>query len=286
MGLRLEQLLIETRCLLKDAGISEAALDARILVSEASGIAAASLPLEFDRVLSPDVAEQVRLWAGQRVAGKPVHRIIGWREFWGLRFTLGPDTLEPRPDTETLVEVALRWVDAQGLREAPLKLADIGTGSGAIAVAMLSELPNAQCVAVDLSAGALTTARKNAEANGVGARFLPVQADYVSALSGGFDMVLSNPPYIRSRVVAELSEEVRTHDPMLALDGGDDGLTPYPVLLQNASHLLRKGGAMMLEIGFDQAADVLDIAKKNNAIFARCHQDLAGQDRVIEALFR
>ncbi|KMO27620.1 SAM-dependent methyltransferase, partial [Methylobacterium tarhaniae] len=172
-------------------------------------------------------------------AGEPVARIIGAWEFWGLPFGLSSDTLVPRPDTETLVEAAL----GLGLGpDAPHRLADLGTGSGCILVALLTEWPQAVGLGIDRSPGACVTARANAARNGVADRAAFAVGDWASALSGPFDVVVANPPYIASEVIAGLSGEVRDHDPRLALDGGADGLDAYRTILAQVPRLLAPGG--------------------------------------------
>src|SRR5262249_12436538 len=155
---------------------------------------------------------------GRRVGGEPVARIVGWKEFWGLPIRLDPATLVPRPETETLVETALAILQAERRRDDPLRIADLGTGSGAILAALLRELPQAVGVGTDLSVAALTVARDNCAQLGVGERAAFVACRFGAALGGGFDLVVSNPPYIRSADIAALAPEVREHDPVLALD--------------------------------------------------------------------
>jgi release factor glutamine methyltransferase len=236
--------------------VDSAELDARILLGAALGldltgiISAAALPVA--------AAEAARLedLACRRLAGEPVARILGFREFWGLRLQLTAATLVPRPDTETVVELALELLRAGPARDRPLRIADLGTGSGAILVALLSELPDASGIGTDISAAALRTASANARDLGLAGRAAFVACDYAAALSGAFDLIVSNPPYVRSAEIAGLATEVRDHDPLAALDGGADGLDAYRALIPPAARLLAPGGVLATEVGHNQGPDV------------------------------
>jgi len=266
------------------AGLDTPDLDARLLVSAALNLSLSALVLqEHDRADDAAVA-LAEAHALKRLGGMPVGRILGEREFYGRRFLLNDATLEPRPDTETLIEAVLTRCD-QG--EALLQC-DIGTGTGAIAVTLLAELPASRMIAVDLSAEALHCAQRNADLHGVTDRFLPVCADYMSALKPvqggvaveGLDWVISNPPYIRTSVLDGLSREVVQHDPLLALDGGKDGLDAYKTIVADAAHILRKEGHIALEIGFDQAADLKKQLRHHGFGAIEIIRDLSGNDRV------
>ena len=189
-------------------------------------------------------AELARLaeYARRRLAGEPVARILGEKEFWGLPLQLSSATLVPRPDTETVVELALQLLRAGGDLDRPLRIADLGTGSGAILLALLSELPAAQGFGTDISEAALQTAGANAARAGLSGRATFIACDYASGLAGPFDLIVSNPPYIRSADIDGLAAEVRNHDPMAALDGGADGLDAYRALIPQAAGLLAPGG--------------------------------------------
>ncbi|ODT13148.1 MAG: protein-(glutamine-N5) methyltransferase, release factor-specific [Kaistia sp. SCN 65-12] len=255
------------------------ALDARLLVAAVIGVAPERLVLEEDRPLSDDEAEAIEQAVTRRIAGEPVARIVGAKEFWGLDFHLAGATLVPRPDTEILVETALAWIDRQGRRDAPLRIVDIGTGSGAILIALLSALPNATGLGMDLSEEAARTARDNAARLGFAARSQFVVGRWAESC-GGFDVIASNPPYIASDVIPTLDREVRDHDPILALDGGADGLDAYRAIVGDLDRILAPGGAAFLEIGFDQAEALRALA--GEARFeAVVHRDLAGHDRVV-----
>ena len=234
------------------AGIDTPDLDARLLVGHVLRLDLTGLIAHGLRLVTDDVAAQLDACVVRRIAGEPVARIVGKAEFWGLPLTLSPDTLVPRADTETIVEAALKLIDVTR----PITIADLGTGSGAILLALLSECETAFGIGTDISIGALATARGNARDLGLAGRAGFVACDYASALKGPFDLIVSNPPYIRSADIAALAIDVRDHDPLRALDGGADGYVAYRVLSREAARLLTPGGIVVLEVGHDQSADV------------------------------
>jgi release factor glutamine methyltransferase len=216
------------------------------------------------------------------LAGEPVGRILGHREFWGLSFALGPETLEPRPDSETIVEAALALVDERWGRDAPLRVADLGTGTGCLLVALLSELPAAYGIGLDISAGAVSTARDNAVRNGVGARGGFAVGDWTASLAeAGFDLVVSNPPYIPSGDCAGLAREVVEHDPIAALDGGTDGFDAYRAILGGAARILKPKGGLVLELGIGQCDAVAALATERGLIAGETRRDLGGIARAL-----
>ncbi len=221
-----------------------------VLGLELTGIIAAA-----NRCLTAMEAAHLEEFARRRLAGEPVARILGTREFWGLPLKLSAATLEPRPDTETVVELALDMLHAVPRPDRP-RIADIGTGSGAILLALLSELPDAYGVGTDISEQALQTARRNAVDLGLADRADFAACDYAAALAGPFDLVVSNPPYVRSAEIAGLAAEVRDHDPRAALDGGADGLDAYRALIPQAAGLLEPQGALVVETGQGQSGDI------------------------------
>lgn len=261
-----------------EAGLDSPALDARVLLSEALGIEPAALAARPEAPINPEDAARVRGWMARRLAREPVARIVGQWEFWGLPFVLAPETLVPRPDTETVVAAALRRVLD---RRAPLRLLDLGTGSGCLLVALLSELPNAAGIGLDRSPGALRAARANARLNGVGGRAAFAASDWGAALNARFDLIVSNPPYVRSAAVADLAPEVRTHDPTAALDGGPDGLSAYRIILGDARRLLASGGLLVVEIGSDQEDAVRALAASQALSVLEAAKDLSGRARVL-----
>jgi release factor glutamine methyltransferase len=251
-GLTIESARRALSAQLKSAGLDEAELDARILLGAALGLDLTGLIAQAARPLTEAEASQLAHHARRRQAGEPVARILGTREFWGLPFRLSQATLVPRPDTESVVELALEIFRERPASDQP-RIADIGTGSGAILLALLHEIPGAFGVATDISMTALHTAKGNAAALGFADRCAFVACSYAAALAGPFDLVVSNPPYIASAEIANLSVEVRDHDPHLALDGGHDGLGAYRALIPQAAQLLAPGGALIVEAGQGQA---------------------------------
>jgi release factor glutamine methyltransferase len=268
---------------LASAELDSPELDARMLVGAAVNLDLTGLVTQGDRSLTANETAQLETLAQRRLAGEPVARILGVKEFWGLPLQLSTETLVPRPDTETVVEAALDHVRAAESTDRPLRIADLGTGSGAILLALLSELPHAYGIGTDISIDALRTARANAITLGLGSRAAFVACSYAAALSGSFDLIVSNPPYIASRDIADLAIEVRRHDPARALDGGPDGLDAYRVLIPQAAAVLRPGGAAVVEVGQGQARDVeaLMTTAGFTADLISIRADLAGISRTV-----
>ncbi len=274
-------LLAWARERLAKAGICEAALDARLLVehvTQTTRLDAVSRPERPVTGAERALAEQV---VEQRIAGKPVHRIIGHREFYGLNLKLSRETLEPRPDTETLVDLVLEEARGLGGEDRPWRILDLGTGTGAIALALLSVLPVAHAVGADISADALATARANADMNGYGARFETRLSDWFEKIDGRFDFIVSNPPYIREDDWHDLAIEVRGHDPRRALVAGEDGLDAYRRLAAECADHLAVGGTVAVEIGHDQRESVTGLFTEQGFRFKKLGRDLAGHDRVL-----
>lgn len=254
-GRSIDQARRDIRTRLEAAGIESPELDARLLLGEVlrldlTGlVAAAAHPLTANEAAALDSLIQ------RRIDGEPVARLLGRKEFWGLSLALSPATLVPRPDTETIVEAALARLRQDG-RGDRLRIADLGTGSGAILLALLSELPNAQGIGTDINRDALSIAARNATALGLSGRASFIACDYADALRGPFDLIVSNPPYIPSRDIDDLAIEVRAHDPRLALDGGADGLAAYRGIIPAAFERLAPGGVVVVEVGQGQDVDV------------------------------
>ena len=267
---------------LKAAGIESPELDARLLVGAALDLDLTNLVAQANRTLSPNDAARLIAFGKRRLAGEPVARIIGEKEFWGLRFKLSRDTLVPRPDTETVVEAALDF--ARSVKPGPSRrILDIGTGSGAILLAVLSELPLATGIGTDISAGALGTANQNAASLGLSDRVTFVASDYFSAVTGTFDVIVSNPPYVRTADIESLAPEVRRHEPRRALDGGADGLVAYRMLCTQARNHLVQGGTLIVEVGHDQAEAVARLMTAESlSVIRPFRRDLAGVPRVVE----
>lgn len=261
------------------AGVETPDLDARLLVEWATGANRLAVLAYPDRLLSVDERIQLSAALERRLAHEPVHRIIGKRGFYGLDFALSPDTLEPRPDTECLIDLVLKHSAPR--YGAPLSVIDLGAGAGIIAITLLCALPNARAVATDISAGALATASSNAAANGVSARFSAVQGDWLGAAEGRFDLIVSNPPYIASRVISALSPEVRKYDPALALDGGSDGLDAYRSISSSCMSHMNPNGMLAVEIGFDQRLSVQRLFEEAGLSLLEAARDLGGNDRAL-----
>lgn len=239
----------------RQQGIDSAELDARLLTGGAFGLDLTGLIAATTRIVTPDEAAHLENFLQRRLAGEPVARILGVKEFWGLTLNLSAATLVPRPDTETVVELALEVCRRQERR----RIADIGTGSGAILLALLSELPDATGVGTDISLEALRMARNNAARLGLTQCAAFVACNYTAALSGPFDLIVSNPPYIRSADIAGLDREVREYDPPRALDGGPDGLAAYRVIAPDAARLLAPGGTLIVEAGYGQSGPIAEL---------------------------
>jgi release factor glutamine methyltransferase len=235
--------------------------------------------------LTREETERIAALAQRRLAHEPVARIRGHCEFWSLDFQITKDVLQPRPETETVIEAALAHVRTLPEKSA-IRLADLGTGSGIILISLLHELPQATGIGTDRSPAALEVAQENAHRLGVAKRAKFAISDYGSALSGGFHLVLSNPPYIRTNDISALSPEVRLHDPRLALDGGADGLAAYRAIAADARRLLLPAGAMIVEIGIGQEAAVSQLfANAGLRVVQPSYPDLAGIGRVVAAVF-
>jgi release factor glutamine methyltransferase len=264
------------------AGIDTAELDARVLVGHALGLDHAALAARAGQVLTPQQQSAIAALARRRLGDEPVARITGTKEFWTLRLRVNEATLVPRPETETVVEAALAALDRRGSRSRSWRIADLGTGCGAILLALLSELPNAFGIGTDISAAALAIARGNAKRAGV-ARAAFVVCDVASALAGPFDLIVSNPPYIAAGDIDQLPPEVRLFDPRAALDGGSDGLHWYRLLAATGTRLLTQNGIMVVELGKDQAEPVAAIFATASLAPDGLHPDLNGVLRALVA---
>ncbi len=273
----LGELLDEASRTLAAAGLEQPRREARALLSALLPEGGAAL-YDRSRPVAPGLLAAIREAAMRRAAREPLARIVGRREFWSLDFGLNAATLVPRPDSETLVEVAL--AGCPDLR-APLRVLDLGTGSGCLLLALLSERPQAWGLGVDRSEAALGQARTNAAALGLADRSAFLLSDWGSALSGGFDLVVSNPPYIEQSDLAALEPEVAEHDPLLALDGGPDGLAAYRALAAQLDRLLAPGGLAVLEVGEGQAEAVAGLLAAAGLDGATFHADLSGRTRAL-----
>lgn len=259
-GLAAREALVRVTRVLDAAGVEGAARDARILLLTALGIDGTELVRNPERPLQAPDASRLAEFAHRRAGREPVSRIVGERGFYGRSFRITPATLDPRPCTETVVEAALEVVGAEGWREKPIRILDIGTGSGALLVTLLAELPRAIGVGTDISDGALAAALDNAERLAVAARATFLKRDLLQGLEGPFDLVVSNPPYIPTSDIATLDPEVRVFDPWSALDGGADGLDLYRALAQGLRSVMPSGW-ILVEVGAGQAEDVAAILR-------------------------
>jgi release factor glutamine methyltransferase len=273
------QAVRRTLRVLQDAGIGEANIEAKRLCEAVTGHTPSTLFLHADDKLTAEQMTHLDGLVMARVSGKPVGRILGEREFYGLPLRLVTETLEPRPDTEVLVDAAFAELRVRENRERVIL--DLGCGTGAIGLAILSQRSDVRCVAVDVAPEAAACARANAEALGLGARFAAVAASWGDTLIGSFDAIVSNPPYISVEELDALPQEVRAHDPLLALDGGADGLDAYRAILSDIERLLAPGGFAALETGATQHDQISRIAEAEGFVVTRSVADLAGNDRVV-----
>ena len=264
---------------LTDSGSTEAFTEARMLLEGAAGLDRLALLRDPDRRLTADETARLDACLDRRRAGEPVTRILGRRGFWSLDLAVTPDVLDPRPDTETLIEAAL--VALAGRMGQPLRVLDLGTGSGAILCALLAELPHATGIGVDVSVAAAEVARRNVAACGLADRAAIVTGRWFEPVEGAFDVIVSNPPYIPSADIADLAPEVRLFDPRLALDGGIDGLDAYRQIVALLPGLLAEGGLAILEVGLGQAGDVAALLTAAGLEEITIKADLAGVGRAV-----
>lgn len=266
---------------LTQVGIDSADADARLLIAHALGLDRAALIANSGRTLSVEQCNAISALAARRLKREPVSRIFGIKEFWSLTLQVNSAVLVPRPETETVVETALDFIDRNDLRMAQLRILDIGTGSGALLLALLSELPNAVGTATDISESALAIARINAERHGLISRCEFLADDIAGGVSGSFDLIVSNPPYIAHDEIAELAPEVRNHDPALALDGGIEGLDVYRAIAGQTRRLLAPGGRLIVELGAGQEQSVRALFTKAGLFPRYARSDLAGIPRAL-----
>ncbi|HEX4041754.1 MAG TPA: peptide chain release factor N(5)-glutamine methyltransferase [Xanthobacteraceae bacterium] len=267
----------------RDGGVDTPELDARILICRALGLDHAGLAAAAAHRLTAAEDGAIAVLARRRLGREPVARILGVKEFWSLALALNAATLVPRPETETVVETVLAAVDRDGPRSRPLRIADLGTGSGALLLALLTELPKAVGVGTDVSADALAIARGNAQQHGLSRRAGFVACDLAAALKGSFDVVVSNPPYIAAADIAGLAPEVRLFDPRRALDGGADGLDFYRTIAAAAPALLAGEGVLAVELGAGQSDRVAALFAAAGLALSPPRADLNGVPRVLVA---
>ncbi|HEV2674016.1 MAG TPA: peptide chain release factor N(5)-glutamine methyltransferase [Aliidongia sp.] len=277
-GIAIAALLQAAASRLQATGIEAPAREARLLLGAATGLTATRIMAYPEQPIEPAAAAGFQNLIDRRVAREPVSRILGTREFWSLDFTVTPATLDPRPDSETIVEAALDRIPDKG---ASIFLIDFGTGTGCLLLALLSERPHAWGIGIDRSEAAARVAADNARRLGLGDRARFVVGDWAAALAGSVDLIVANPPYIPIDDIPGLEPEVRAHDPLTALAGGIDGLDPYRILIPETARLLRPGGTVVFEVGQGQADAVAHLGTTAGLALHEQRRDLGGIARAI-----
>ena len=270
-----QELLTASQAKLRECGISDPVRDARLLLADCLELRTQNLNLLDNSCISEIKISKFWRMINERCKRKPVSKILGYRSFWGRDFEINENVLDPRGDTETLIELILDCNFENML--------ELGTGSGAIAITVLAERPEVTCVATDISQYALDTARTNSKRHGVQNRLKLLYSNWFDKISGSFDIIVSNPPYISSREYAQLSAEVLKYDPKISLTLGGDGLEAYREILSQALEKLSKNGHIFLEIGYTQANAVGHLFKEAGFQQIKVHKDLGSRDRVISA---
>jgi len=260
----------------------DSSLEARILIELVTSQTHAEQVANAETLLSLDDIKRIEDLALRRQAGEPLDHILGMREFYGLSFLVTKDVLSPRPETEMVVEFVLKQTRA----DKNIKILDLGTGSGAISIAILKHLNNARALAVDVSDAALALAKRSAVRHGVANRVSFIESDWFEKIDGRFDFILSNPPYIDTAAMAQLPKEVSHYDPAIALCGGPDGLEAYREICKHAAAFLAPDGFLVFEIGYDQGRTVPDILRKAGFSMINIYKDLAGHERMVTAQLR
>ncbi len=278
----LQNLYFEIRNTLRDADITDNPdIEARAFIRHNINIADIDLIIRSDQPVDGNKVDDVRDGLRRRLQGEPISRIFGEREFWGLPFKVTPDVLDPRPDTETIIEVAIR----RFVGDPPATVLDLGTGSGCLIISLLSEWPLARGIGVDICEKALAVAQENARNNGIEERLKLGKSNWGEIIKGRYDLIVSNPPYISNQEIPNLSVSVKNYDPILALDGGDDGLDCYRHLITETKRLLKPGGICLFEVGHSQAEDVSRLVEDSGLSVKDVHADMAGIPRVVEISF-
>lgn len=263
--------------MLAGGGIESASLDSRILIAHATGLSAAQMISNSDETLSPEHWHMITKFRERRLRGEPVDIILGYKDFWKDRFVISKDVLSPRPETEGIISRAMALMSSEQISEP--KMLELGVGSGALILSLLREYPHAPAVGVDISSKALAIARANAKALSLDCEF--VQSDWYSSVSGEFDLIVSNPPYITGDEMKALPKTVFMHDPKLALCGGEDGLEAYRRITQESRAYLRSNGYLIFEIGASQGQAVKTLMLSCGFKDVHIDQDLAGHDRIV-----
>lgn len=280
IGIKLVDFLGSAIHRLKTVGIESADVDARILTAYGLKLNRAQLLGQSERLLTAEDANLLEALIEQRVHHKSVARIMGEREFWGLNFGLNEATLEPRPDSETLIEATLKLTPD---RQKPFRILDLGTGSGCLLLSLLHEFPNATGLGIDIALRAIEQAQGNAEKLGLKTRALFKKNDWLEDIEGRFDIIISNPPYISQKDIFGLMQEVRGFDPLLALDGGEDGYDPYRLLIPQLPKFLNPDGLAVFEVGQGQSRTIVGLLSQAGFKKVDTHQDLGGIPRCVTA---
>lgn len=280
-----DALLRDAAVALTAAGIDNARFEARLLLAHAGSMTVEWLIAHGGEVAPPATVETLRALTARRVRREPMAYVVGEREFWGLPFKVSPAVLVPRPDSETLIEAALALMPG---RTEPWRIVDLGVGSGCLLLTLLREFPNARGVGMDASAAALTVAKTNAEALGVGARASLIGGDWrqpgwAERLGGPFDLLVVNPPYIETSAIDGLMPDVARFEPRLALDGGGDGFSAYRVIAEGAAGLVVPGGRVLIEAGEGQASEISALLSTVGFVPGPPWKDLGGIDRIVTA---
>lgn len=265
----------------REAELETPDLDARLIVMAATRFSHTEMITRGQEICTREAHDLIAQCAERRLSGEPVDHILGYREFYGHRFKVTKDVLSPRPETELLVDSALEILESKS----EARILDLGTGSGAIMTSILTAAHQAQAVAVDISAAALSVAKENAKTHAVDDRVVFLEGSWFKTVQGRFDIILSNPPYITNAAMEELSIEVSGFDPDLALRGGQDGLIAYRAIISEAPDYLKPGGILLLEIGFDQGHSVSELLEGPHFSAISVVKDLAGHDRMIKAAY-
>ncbi len=259
-------------------GIDSPDLEARIILKERAGVEWADIIARPELEITSTQSEVIQNDLARRLTGEPLSKIHGWKEFYGLRFTVTPDVLDPRPETEMIVDLALKAFAKEG----PKRILDLGTGSGCLVLSLVKQFPGATALAVDISSAALKIAGINARAHEVDDRIVFRQGDWLEGIEESFDLIVANPPYIRESDIPNLESGVRNHDPILALAGGSDGLEPYKKIFPALKRVLKPGGKAFLEMGAGQGDDLVRLAGESGLCAVCVHLDNAGLTRVVE----
>ena len=285
MSLKIKEIIDKGKNILKQNNIEDYNLDAELIFMAVTGFDRTNLLLCYDLEIEDEIEEEYFKLISKRAEGMPCQYIIGETEFMGLKFFVDPSVLIPRQDTEILVENALDIINKNGFK----KVLDMATGSGCIAIS-LAKMSEAEVCATDIARDALWTARKNAEFNGVYDKMEFIKSDLFENIpkdeSHLYDMIVSNPPYIKTDVIPTLMPEVKDYEPMKALDGGKDGLDFYSKITSQVSNYLKTNGYLLFEIGFDQGADVSEILRNNGFEDIKVIKDYAGLDRVVMGILK